>query len=137
MVLCSYDLNRAQFPKAQRQKQPPPPSAPPPNATSKILEIIKSLPVAFGGGRVGVVLCFAFQRKLNHAYHPVDVFHHIVIPEPNHLITQRLKVLCSFSIVFNLVKVLAAIQFNYELLFDTAEIGDIVSNGVLSSKIHP
>jgi hypothetical protein len=89
------------FSKTQRQKQPPPPSAPPPNATSKILKVIKSLPVAFGGGRVGVVLFF--QRKLYNAYHPVDILHYIIIPKANYLITQRLKILCSFRVILSLI----------------------------------
>ena len=96
-----------QFPKAQRQKQPPPPSAPPPNATWRLFIISRVLLVAFGGGRVGVVLFF--QRKLNHANHPVNILHHIIIPKANYLITQRLKILCSFRVIFGLVKMLAAV----------------------------
>jgi len=59
--------------------------------------------VAFGGGRVGVVLCFAFQRKLNHANYPVDILHHIVVPESNDFVAQSLKILGSFRIILNLL----------------------------------
>ncbi len=84
---------------------------------------------------MGVVL--VFHRSLNDPNHSIDVFHHIVIPESNHLIAQRLKVLCSFRVVLGLIYVLASIQLDDELLFDTAEIGDKVTNGMLTSKIHP
>ena len=83
------------------------------------------------------VLFLLFQRILNDAYHPVNIPHHIVIPKTNHLVSQRLKILCSFCVILGLVYMLASVQLNDEFLFDTAEIGDVVSNGMLSSEIHP
>ena len=77
------------------------------------------------------------QRKLDNANDPVNILHHIAIPKTNDFITQRLKILCSFRIIFSLVYVLTAIEFDNEFLFDAAEIGDVVSNRVLPSEVHP
>lgn len=78
-----------------------------------------------------------FQSQLNRADDPIDIIHHSIIPKANYSVALGFEIFGSFAIVFFLLQALTAIQFNNEFLLDTAEIGNIFSDGVLSSEIHP
>lgn len=79
-------------------------------------------------------LRFIFQRELNGFDNAVDVVHDLVIPKADDLIAQGFKVFCALCVVFDLLQMLTAIQFDDEFLFDADKIGDVVADGVLSSE---
>ena len=54
------------------------------------------------------------QRINNGKYNAFNIIHYIVIPKANHLVTLRFKILGSFRIVFFLLQMLTAIQFDDE-----------------------
>ena len=78
------------------------------------------------------------QRKLNIADDAVNIIHHFIIPKADDIVALRSQIFCSFRVVFRLPRfgVLTAIEFNDEFLFDAYKIGNVVSNGVLSSEFN-
>lgn len=78
--------------------------------------------------------CF-IQRKDDRANYSVHVLRYIVIPKTDHFVAKRFKTLCSFFVVLHLLQVLTAVQFDDELLLDAHEIGNKVSDGVLTAKV--
>lgn len=77
-----------------------------------------------------------FQRHLDCSNDPVDIVHHLMIPETDDPVTQRSKIFSSFGVIRFLLQVLAAVQFDDEFPLNAAEIGDILANGMLPSKIY-
>lgn len=71
----------------------------------------------------------------DHKYNCIDFVHNLVIPKADDFVALRFEIFCTFCVVFLLIEVLAAIEFDDEFCFWGAEIGDVVSNGVLSSEI--
>jgi hypothetical protein len=65
-----------------------------------------------------------------------DIFHHLRIPKAEYAIALLFKGCGSFLVVFNLIQMLAAIQFNHELFLDCTEIDDIVADGVLPAELN-
>ena len=71
----------------------------------------------------------------NYTYHTVDVLKHIVIPESNYLKALRLQPSSSGFIVFGLLRVLPAVEFDNKFGFESDEIHDVSSDGGLPSKL--
>lgn len=75
-----------------------------------------------------------FQRIKNTADNAVQVVLDFVILKPQHAVALGLQVRCARLVIIALIKVLAAIQLEDELLLDAAEIHDAGTNGVLTPK---
>lgn len=58
-----------------------------------------------------------------------------MVPETQHAVAPRLQEFSSLFIVFLLVKMLAAIQFNDDLLAWGAKVNNVMTNCVLASKM--
>ncbi len=78
---------------------------------------------------------FRCQCFKNCYYDSINIVVYIVIPETQYTITFRFEERRSFSIVFFLFKVLAAVQFDHEFLLWSAKIHDIRSNGMLAAEM--
>ncbi len=83
------------------------------------------------GRAVGLLL---FQRKLYRADYAFDVIHHIIIPKPNHFITLRLQICCSFFVAILLIQMLASIEFNNQFLARCTEVSNVLTDCMLSSE---
>jgi len=73
----------------------------------------------------------------NPSHHIFDIIHHVAIPKSHNPISSGCQIGCTFSIIFFLVKMLAAIQFDNKFLTWSAEIGDIWTYSVLAAKMNP
>lgn len=70
------------------------------------------------------------QSKFNRAKYSIEIIHHIVIPKADYLISLRFQISSALNIVFCLLKMLAAIEFNHQFLFDRDKVNDVVADGV-------
>jgi len=68
--------------------------------------------------------------------HSICLLQCFIIPEANYAIPFRCKKTCSFGIACGLLCMLPAIQFHYQLLFDTDEINDVWWNRMLPPKLE-
>jgi hypothetical protein len=76
-----------------------------------------------------------FQRGLEGSDNPVQVVERIFIPEPQHPVAFGLQVLAAFLVVLFLFKMLAAIEFDDEFLFDATKISYKRPNRVLPAEV--
>jgi len=70
----------------------------------------------------------------NRRKYALDVTHHINVIESQDSIAFRFQKCGALPIIFSLVKMRSAIQFNHEFLSRSAEICDVYSDGMLASK---
>ena len=82
-----------------------------------------------------IFIDFIFHHVNNGEYNAINIIHHTIIPKADDFVAERVQVFCSFFIVFFLLQVLTAIQFDDEFLFDADKIGNVLANGVLPSKV--
>jgi hypothetical protein len=80
-----------------------------------------------------IVFLDGFQDDSHHA---IDIVHHIAIPEAENAVAVPFKIGSALSIIFFLIDVLAAIQFDDEFLTRSTEIGDVRANGVLAAEMN-
>jgi len=58
-----------------------------------------------------------------------------MVPESDHAPPASLDRLGALGIVFDLIRVLAAIQLDHQLGLDTGEVGEVVIDGDLAAKL--
>jgi hypothetical protein len=68
--------------------------------------------------------------------HSIGLLQCFIIPEADYPKAFRLKKNCSFGIARDLLCMLPAIQFHYQLLFDTDEINYVRWNRMLPPKLE-
>jgi len=77
------------------------------------------------------------QDLLNPLDHALNVRHHLIIPEPDHLISLRVQPPGPFGIVLPVVRMLATIDLDDQLRRMTEEIADLTANWSLSAELKP
>ena len=70
------------------------------------------------------------------SHHAIDVIHYIVIPETENAIAVFFEICGAFCIIFFLIEVLAAIQFDDEFLARGTKIGDIRTDCMLVAEMN-
>ena len=85
------------------------------------------------GERVGVR---GMQLSKNFLQYSIGLFQRCIIPKSDDSKAFRLKKSCSLGIARSLIRMLPAIQFHYQFLFNTDEINDVWPNRVLSPKLE-
>jgi hypothetical protein len=68
--------------------------------------------------------------------HSIGLLQCFIIPEADYPKAFRRKKSCSLGIACSLLCMLSAIQFHYQLLFDTDEINDVWWNRMLPPKLE-
>ncbi len=76
------------------------------------------------------------QSTQNFLQHSFGLFQHVIIPKPDYPKAFRFKISCSLGIAGNLLGMLSAIQFHYQILFEADEINDVWWNRMLSPKLE-
>ncbi len=76
------------------------------------------------------------QLTQNFLQHNVGLFQRVIIPKTDYPKAFRFKASGSLSIAGNLLGMLSAIQFHYQLLFKADEINDVGRNRMLSPKLE-
>ena len=79
---------------------------------------------------------FILHRMNNGEYNAINIIRHFIVPKADDFVAQRVQVFRSLFIILFLFQMLTSIQFDDEFLFDADEIGDVVANGVLPSKVE-
>lgn len=77
-----------------------------------------------------------FQFIQYHLNHTIQVIGHVIIPKPQHFIPLIVKITRSEIIIIFLIKMLAAIQFYDQFQAKGTEVCNILTNGMLPSKIE-
>jgi hypothetical protein len=99
---------------------------------SNIVILLLALPFK---GRVGWGWCATLcQRIQDHFDDAFDVVEYLVVPESEYSKSSALKMMCPCLVVLEIVGMLATICFYNEFSFQTNEIQDVVTVGVLSSE---
>jgi hypothetical protein len=73
---------------------------------------------------------------MNLFQHCLKVVQHFMVPESQHLVTQRFEVDRSLLILRDLVKVLPSIDLDNQFDLQTQEIDDARINGLLATKLE-
>jgi len=76
------------------------------------------------------------QLTQNFLQHSIRLFQRIIIPKPNYPKAFRFKTSCSLGIAHNLLRMLPAIEFHYQLSFNADEINDVWWDRMLSPKLE-
>jgi hypothetical protein len=76
------------------------------------------------------------QLTQNFLKYTIRLLQRFVIPKPDYPEAFRFKTSCSLGIAGNLLGMLPAIQFHYQLLFNADEINDVWWNRMLSPKLE-
>jgi len=74
---------------------------------------------------------------LNFTNHGIQIFLDIIIPEAQNFVSTQFKEMCALRVVFFSFQVSPTIQFDYEFTAGSAEVHDVIPNGMLSSKFNP
>src|SRR5262245_14765912 len=61
---------------------------------------------------------------------------YIVVPEPQHAIAFRLQPACALLVVLSLLRMLAAIHFDYHAALETNEVHDEFANRLLAPELY-
>jgi hypothetical protein len=75
------------------------------------------------------------QRILDARQYSIDILQHIIIPESNHSESIFLEATCPRRILFDLVGMLATIDLDDESMLETAEIGDVIADEMLTAEL--
>ena len=74
--------------------------------------------------------------RLDRMHHCIDIFEHVMVPEPEDAVSRRLQSFCSLQIIFCLIQVLAAIDFDDQFSAGSTEVYNVMADGVLSTKLN-
>jgi hypothetical protein len=102
-----------------------------PNATESASNLGRDKYVLLSQNR-SMILGEVVHNRLNHAF---NIIHHLIVPKANDFVALRFQIFCSLVVVFLLFQMLTPIQFDNQFCFGGAKIGDVLSDGVLSSKV--
>ncbi len=75
------------------------------------------------------------QRIKNHTHYPVNIFHQIIIPKPQYYISFRFKEYSALIVIFFLLQMPAAINFNNKLLIRRTEVNNVTANRMLPPEM--
>src|SRR5215211_2950450 len=81
-------------------------------------------------------MALKFHCLDNSTDHAIHILHHLIVPEADHFVATGFQVFSAFCIVFNLLQMLTSIKLDDQFLARSAEIDNIVANGVLISKMN-
>ncbi len=76
------------------------------------------------------------QLTKNFLEYSIGTFQYVIIPKPDYPKSFRFKKSGSLGIAGSLFRMLPAIQFYYQLLFETDEINDVRWKRMLSPKLE-
>ena len=76
------------------------------------------------------------QLTKNFLEYSIGSFQRIIIPKPDHPKSFRFKTSGSLAIASSLFRMLPAIQFHYQFLFEADEINDVRWNRMLPPKLE-
>jgi hypothetical protein len=68
---------------------------------------------------------------------PLGILRHIAVPKPKHAPTKRFEERGTNFVIFGLVDVLAAVEFDRKLDLAAGEIKDVAADDVLSGEARP
>jgi hypothetical protein len=77
---------------------------------------------------------FLIHRLKDRSHYSIDIIHHVIIPEAQDAVTQNLEVRCAVGVIVLLFEVLTPVQLNDEHLARAAEVGNVLSDGVLTAE---
>jgi len=76
------------------------------------------------------------QEFLDISKNLVSTCQHLIIPEPKHAIAARSEIGCAGFVVARTIRMLAAIDFDYQSAFDGAKINEIRTNRNLTPELN-
>ncbi|MFZ1887571.1 MAG: hypothetical protein WAU33_06040, partial [Candidatus Binataceae bacterium] len=82
------------------------------------------------------VLLLLLQHRQNLFDYGIHLLQDHIVPEPDYAIALRLDELLPLIIVHSIVHMLAAIELDYQLSFDAAEVCDVGTNRELAAKFQ-
>jgi hypothetical protein len=75
------------------------------------------------------------QSHPNTLQHPLCVYEHVVVPEPDHSITESLQKAAALFVPILPLGMLAAIQLDDQHWIQAQEVRDVASNNLLASEL--
>ena len=79
-------------------------------------------------------MVFSLDCLKNYHKHSIQILQHLMIPKPQNAIPPLIKESSTFRIIHRLLKMLSTINLDDQFFLRRAEINDVWSNGMLSSK---
>jgi hypothetical protein len=73
---------------------------------------------------------------LDRIHNCIDILEHVMVPESENAVSLCLQVFCSLQIIFRLVQMLTAIDFDDQFSAGSTEVYNVMADGVLSTKLN-
>jgi len=77
-----------------------------------------------------------FDLAVNGFEHGREIFDHIVVPKTDHTISMGGEFGSAFVVLRYLIRMLAAVEFDYQLLCRAGEIGDPIADRMLATEFQ-